>query len=84
MFIFTDISTVLMVIHQDSIEETSLNQIKTCFQTIIDLNGTDLKKNDEIKFSKHVFKYDLKIKQKNFKSSSKITNYVRKKWFDIL
>jgi hypothetical protein len=75
---FLDISTVLMVVHQDSIDETILNQIKSCFQTIVDTNDKTLKKTNLIfnKLNKNLLKYELKIKHKNFKSSTKISSYV--------
>ena len=44
---YIDISTVLMVVHQDSIDETILNQIKSCFQTIADTNEKTLKKHEK-------------------------------------
>ncbi len=78
-YFYIDISTVLMVVHQDSIDETILNQIKSCFQTIVDTNEKTLKKTNLIfnKLNKNLLKYELKIKHKNFKSSTKISSYVR-------
>jgi hypothetical protein len=66
-----------MVVHQDSLDDTILNQIKSCFQTIID-TGLYLKKTDRAfnKMNGNLFKYELKIKQKNFKTSSKVLTYV--------
>ena len=76
---YIDISTVLMVVHQDSIDETILNQIKSCFQTIADTNEKTLKKTNLIfnKLNTNLLKYEIKIKHKNFKSSTKISSYVR-------
>jgi hypothetical protein len=76
---YIDISTFLMVVHQDSMDETILNQIKSCFQTIVDTNEKTLKKTNLIfnKLNKNLLKYELKIKHKNFKSSTKISSYVR-------
>ena len=66
-----------MVVHQDSLDETILNQIKSCFQTIIDTD-LSLKKIDRTfnKMNANLFKYELKIKHKNFKTSSKVLTYV--------
>ena len=72
-----DISTVLMVVHQDSLDETIFNQIKSCFQTTIDATQA-IKKTDLAlkKLNGNLFKYELKIKHKNLKSSSKVLAYV--------
>ena len=61
-----------MVIHKDTVDETSLNQIKSTFQTIINvtqLQSTFLEsKTDELS-KRETSKYDLSIRHRNLKSA---------------
>ena len=68
-----------MVLHEDSIEEASLNQIKSGFQTVIQIGDTKLNKNEQLlcKLNKKIYKYDMKIKQRSSKLTSKVTFHVR-------
>ena len=68
-----------MVLHEDSIEEANLNQIKSAFQTVIQIGDTKLNKNEQLlcKLNKKIYKYDMKIKQRSSKLTSKVTFHVR-------
>lgn len=66
-----------MVVHKDSLDETVLNQLKSVFQTVINVNDTNLKQNELLLFSKlnkQIFKYNLKIDCRNSKTAKNISH----------
>jgi hypothetical protein len=75
--LIADVNTLLMVLHEDSIEESIVNQMKPLFQTVIQIYDTKLNSADVQSISrKQIFKYVLKINQRNL-ITSKTVVYVR-------
>jgi len=67
-----------MVLHEDSIEKTIVNQMKSLFQTVIQISDTKLKQTDAQFISrKQIFKYVLKINQKNLVTSKTVVHVRR-------
>lgn len=69
-----------MLVHKDSIDEIVLNQIKSIFQTVVDVkenssghgsSSDNVKNNKKLELSK----FDIKLTHKNMKSS-KVKLYV--------
>jgi hypothetical protein len=66
-----EINTVIMLAHQDSIEDVLLNHIKSVFQTIVFVDEKNAKH-----LNSNLVKYDLKIEHKNkrtFKIQSSVS-----------
>jgi hypothetical protein len=76
-----EISTIIMIAHEDCLDEPIMNQLKSVFQTSITILDTSLNSNDLLltKSSSQgeIFKYKLKIDQRNL-LTNKMTNYVRR------
>lgn len=75
-----DISGILMVLHEDSIDKTVINQLSLLVQTMIRICDTTLKPSDLTQFgtlNKHLFKYHLSIDNRSYRNF-KIKNFVNK------
>jgi hypothetical protein len=75
----SEIGTICMVLHEDSIDEVILSQFGSVFQTIIQVNDTKMKLNEINEFSKlksQVFKFHLQIEHRNLKKG-KVYPYVK-------
>jgi hypothetical protein len=69
-----------MVLHEDSIEETIVSQMKSLFQTVIQISDTKLKPSDvQIMARKQNFKYVLKINQRNLVTSKTVVHVIIRK-----
>lgn len=80
IFIIVDINTLLMVLHEDSIEETIVNQMKSLFQTVIQITDTKQKPTDlQLGSRKQIFKFVLKINQRNLVTSKTIVHVSKNK-----
>ncbi|CAF0884555.1 unnamed protein product [Brachionus calyciflorus] len=72
-----EISQILIVANQDSLDSGVLNQLKQVFQTVIYVNDTKMKQNELNLFSKlnkQIFKYNLKIEHRNLRSFKVLTH----------
>ena len=66
-----------MLIHKDCVDDVLLNQIKSIFQTVVNVKYIPLNTNENLmrKSDREVYKFDLELIHKNF-NSAKLKTYV--------
>ena len=67
-----------MVLHEESVDEPVINQLKSVFQTVLKIADTKIKQFELNQFQNlkaNLFKYSLKIDNRNLKKG-KVYTYV--------
>lgn len=67
-------STILTVLHADSVDQSFLSQFSSIFQTIVRITNTRLEASELLKLKSATFKYDIQVDHRNLKSYKVITN----------
>lgn len=68
-----------MTVHEESIDQTVINQLKLIVQTVVQITDTSLKQHDLKQFpklNKHLFKYNLTVDNKSYRSFKVISHVI--------